>query len=135
MCLAVPVRVDELLPGAMARVSLDGVGMTVLGVEARIILTQHQAAGRNLAQPAPFKGVSQHEHLCNRVLGFQVTLFGHRAEILVLDLGAVVVHLAHQHQHRLHHIERLETGNHHRAVTRTQSRATASKTCCRRRCG
>ena len=29
MCLAVPVRVDELLPGAMARVSLDGVGMTV----------------------------------------------------------------------------------------------------------
>lgn len=29
MCLAVPVRVDDLLPGAMARVSLDGVGMTV----------------------------------------------------------------------------------------------------------
>lgn len=29
MCLAVPVRVIELLPDALARVSLDGVSMTV----------------------------------------------------------------------------------------------------------
>ena len=29
MCLAVPVRVIEVLPDALARVSLDGVAMTV----------------------------------------------------------------------------------------------------------
>jgi hydrogenase expression/formation protein HypC len=29
MCLAIPVRVIEVLPDAMARVSLDGVAMTV----------------------------------------------------------------------------------------------------------
>lgn len=29
MCLAVPVRVIELLPDALARISLDGVSMTV----------------------------------------------------------------------------------------------------------
>jgi hydrogenase expression/formation protein HypC len=29
MCLAVPVRVTEVLPDAMARVNLDGVAMTV----------------------------------------------------------------------------------------------------------
>jgi len=29
MCLAVPVRVIELLPDALARINLDGVAMTV----------------------------------------------------------------------------------------------------------
>ena len=39
---------------------------------------------------------------------------GDRADILVLDLGAALVDLAHQHQDRLHHVERLEAGDHHR---------------------
>jgi hydrogenase expression/formation protein HypC len=29
MCLAIPIRVNELLPDGMARVTLDGVSMTV----------------------------------------------------------------------------------------------------------
>lgn len=29
MCLAIPIRVNEILPGSMARVTLDGVSMTV----------------------------------------------------------------------------------------------------------
>ena len=29
MCLAVPVRVTEILPDGMARAELDGVGMTI----------------------------------------------------------------------------------------------------------
>ena len=29
MCLAIPVRVNEILPGQMARVTLDGVAMTI----------------------------------------------------------------------------------------------------------
>lgn len=29
MCLAIPVRVTELLPDAMARISLDGVSRTI----------------------------------------------------------------------------------------------------------
>lgn len=29
MCLAIPIRVNEILPGGMARVTLDGVSMTV----------------------------------------------------------------------------------------------------------
>ena len=38
----------------------------------------------------------------------------HRANILVLDLGATLVDLADQHQDRLHHVQRLEAGDHDR---------------------
>lgn len=40
MCLAVPVRITELLDGQMARVSLDGVSMTV-----SVALLEDVAAG------------------------------------------------------------------------------------------
>ena len=44
-------------------------------------------------------------------LRYPVALRRHRADVLVLDLVATLVHLADQHQDRLHHVQRLEAGD------------------------
>ncbi len=86
----------------------------LLGVEGGEGLADAQRAVRHLAQAAPFEAAAQLEHLGHQRLRLQVAVARDGAGEFVLHLGAALVDLAHQHQDRLHHVQRLEAGDDHR---------------------
>ena len=82
-------------------------------VEGRVLLTQLQGRIGNDAKPAPLEFAAQFEHLGHAVLRLEVAVARHRARELVFHNGTALVHLPHQHQDRLHHVQRLEARDHH----------------------
>jgi hypothetical protein len=85
-----------------------------LGVEGGVGGADLQRAVGHLAQAAPLEALAQLEDLGHHRLRRAVALARDGAGELVLHLGAALVDLAHQHQHGLHHVQRLEAGDHHR---------------------
>ena len=88
---------------------------TSFGVESGIILRAIcSALNRHVAEAAPFEAVAQLEHLGDDSLRLDVPS-AVTARIYSFSTSArPSIDLAHQHQDRLHHVERLETGDHHR---------------------
>ena len=68
------------------------------------------------AEAAPLERFAQFEYLGHQLLRLAVAVTVDGARKLVFHLGAPVVDLAYQHQDRLHDVERLETGDHHRLL-------------------
>ena len=64
-----------------------------------------------MAEAAPFEIAAQLKNARYRLLGADIAVARDRADILVLDFGAALVELAHQHQDRLQNIDRLEAGD------------------------
>ena len=82
-----------------------------LGIERREFILEAERRIGDVAEAAPFEVAPQLEDARHRLLGAQIAVAGDRADILVLDLGAALVELAHQHQDRLQDIDRLEAGD------------------------
>src|SRR5208283_3463589 len=62
----------------------------------------------NFAEPTPFEALAYFEDSGDFLLRDAVALLRDGADIFVLNLGAAVIDLAHEHEDRLHDVERLE---------------------------
>ncbi len=108
----------RIAPHSQAGLSLAGNGLDVedlFRVEGGEFLAQFQRADRAPAPRPRHSKVSRSSNTRATIsCALTIAVGRHRADIFVLDLGAALVDLAHQHQDRLHHVERLEAGDHHR---------------------
>src|ERR1039457_331202 len=82
------------------------VGIILLEAPAQL-----EAAGRDLAEPAPLT-IRYLEHFGNAFLRGAVPFAASGANVLVLDLVAAFFQLAHGQENALQNIERLEAGDH-----------------------
>ena len=81
-------------------------------------LGQGQCRGGDLAEAAPLEAFTAREDLRHHRLGAVIAPGRDGAPILVLDVRAALVDLAHQHQDRLQNVQRFEAGDHHRLAMR-----------------
>jgi hypothetical protein len=85
-----------------------------LGVEVRVLLRELERRLGDKAQAPPLEVGPELEDLGHALEGLQVPLPEHDPAVLVLDLAAALVELAHEHQDGLQEVQRLEPGHHAR---------------------
>src|SRR5215210_584526 len=86
-------------------------GVAQLGVEVRIGVRELEGRLGYKAHPAPLEVRAELEDLGHALQGSEVAFPGDDPTVLVLDLAAVLVELAHEHEDGLQEVERLESGH------------------------
>ncbi|SOZ71267.1 protein of unknown function (plasmid) [Cupriavidus taiwanensis] len=99
---------------ALAMIGNGPVGESVAAfrVVSRVLRANAQRARGDLAEATPLERPARFEHVLHERLCGRIARARDGAREFVLHLGAPVVDLAHEHEDRLHHVERLEAGDH-----------------------
>ena len=106
-----PRRIAVAFAGLVAFGGDIGLVEASLGVEGRELVLQAQRSVGDVAEAAPFEVARSSNTARHRLLGLEIAVAGDRTDILVLDFGAALVELPHQHQNRLQDVDRLEAGD------------------------
>src|SRR5271167_3596589 len=104
------------LAGSVFRHRLHLNGKAAFRVELPIGSFDAQSAVGQLAQAAPLEAGTEFKNFRDQSLRFGIAVASYAARELILDAAAARIQLLHQHADCLHHVERLEPGNHDRTL-------------------